>query len=81
MKHFTITIGREFGCNAREIGRQTAAALGVKFYDKELVTLAAKEGGVEKLTFFAPRTSRHNGQFSDRVWIWNFRNVLFSKSG
>ena len=40
MKHFTITIGREFGCNAREIGRQTAAALGVKFYDKELVTLA-----------------------------------------
>lgn len=55
MKHFTITIGREFGCNAREIGRQTAAVLGVKFYDKELVTLAAKEGGVEKMTFFAPK--------------------------
>ncbi len=55
MKHFTITIGREFGCNAREIGRQTASALGVKFYDKELVSLTIKEGGVEKLKFFTPK--------------------------
>jgi len=46
MKHFVITIGREFGCNAREIGRQLAAKLNVKFFDKELVDLAAKEAGV-----------------------------------
>lgn len=46
MKRITITIGREFGCNAREIGRQVAAKLGVKFYDKELVDMAAKLAGV-----------------------------------
>ncbi len=51
MRHFVITIGREFGCNAREIGRQVAAELGVKFYDKELVDLAAAKAGVDKVTF------------------------------
>lgn len=46
MKHFVITIGREFGCNAREIGRQLAAKLNVKFYDRELVDMAAQVAGV-----------------------------------
>lgn len=48
MKRFVITIGREFGCNAREIGRQVAAKLGVKFYDKELVDLAAERARVSE---------------------------------
>lgn len=48
MKKFVITIGREFGCNAREIGRQVAAGLGVHFYDKELVDLAARRSGVNE---------------------------------
>ena len=51
MKHFVITIGREFGCNAREIGRQLAAKLNVKFYDKELVDLAAQKAGVSEDVF------------------------------
>lgn len=51
MKKFVITIGREFGCNAREIGRQVAARLGVKFYDKELVDLAAQKAGVNGEVF------------------------------
>lgn len=46
MKRYVITIGREFGCNAREIGRQVASRLGIKFYDKELVDLAAQKAGV-----------------------------------
>ena len=46
MKKFVITIGREFGCNAREIGRQLAARLGIPFYDKELVDRAARLAGV-----------------------------------
>ncbi len=61
MKHFVITIGREFGCNAREIGRQLASRLGVKFYDKELVDLASEKLGLESTEaakgFFHPRAS------------------------
>jgi cytidylate kinase len=46
MKKYIITISREFGCNAREIGRTLASRLGVPFYDKDLVDLAAEKAGV-----------------------------------
>jgi CMP/dCMP kinase len=46
MKKIVITLGREFGCNAREIGRQLAAKLGVTFYDHELVNRAALRAGI-----------------------------------
>ena len=38
-----ITIGRQFGSEGREIGERLAANLGIPFYDKELLTRAAKE--------------------------------------
>lgn len=41
MKKFVITIGREFGCNAGEVGRRLAAKLGVSFYNRELASEAA----------------------------------------
>ncbi len=44
---YVITISREFGCNAREIARNLASALGVPFYDKDLVDLAAEKAGVD----------------------------------
>jgi len=47
MKRYVITISREFGCNAREIGRQLASSLGVKFYDRELVDLTAQKIGID----------------------------------
>ena len=43
---YVVTIGREFGCGAREIGRLVADALGIPYYDKELLTEAAKSSGV-----------------------------------
>lgn len=46
MKNFNITISREFGCNAREITRQLAAALKVNMYDKDLVDMAAAKAGI-----------------------------------
>lgn len=45
-QHFVITIGREYGSGGREIGRLVAEKLNVKCYDKELLTLAAKESGI-----------------------------------
>lgn len=45
MDRFVITIGREFGSGGRKIGMTLADKLGVKCYDKELLTMAAKESG------------------------------------
>ena len=36
MANKIITIGRQFGSNGREIGRELATKLGIPFYDKEL---------------------------------------------
>ena len=47
MKHnLVITIGRESGSAGRHIGQLLANDLGVKCYDKELLTLAAKHSGL-----------------------------------
>ena len=40
-----ITIGRQFGSAGREIGEKVAEYFGVKCYDKELLSRAAKESG------------------------------------
>jgi hypothetical protein len=40
-----ITIGRQFGSAGREIGERLAEEFGIPFYDKELLTRAAKESG------------------------------------
>ncbi len=57
MSHRVITIGREFGSGGREIGIELAQALGIPFYDKELITLAAKNGGLNE-TFLAANEER-----------------------
>ena len=41
-----ITIGRQFGSGGRQIARKLAERLGIKYYDKELITVAAKESGI-----------------------------------
>ncbi|MCH5257117.1 MAG: cytidylate kinase-like family protein [Lachnospiraceae bacterium] len=40
-----ITIGRQFGSAGHEIGEKLANHFGIKYYDKELLTRAAKESG------------------------------------
>ena len=40
-----ITIGRQFGSAGREIGEKVAAHFGIKCYDKELLSRAAKDSG------------------------------------
>ena len=41
-----ITIGRQFGSGGREIGKLIAEKLGINFYDKELISIAAKQSGL-----------------------------------
>ena len=40
-----VTIGRQFGSGGREIGEKVAEYFGIKCYDKELLSRAAKESG------------------------------------
>ena len=46
-----ITISREFGSGGRTIGKMVAEKLGIAFYDKELITLAAEESGFAEHLF------------------------------
>ncbi|WP_099465421.1 MULTISPECIES: cytidylate kinase-like family protein [Parabacteroides] len=41
-----LTIGRQFGSGGREIGQKLAKSLGIAYYDKELLSVAAKESGL-----------------------------------
>ncbi len=41
-----ITIGRQFGSGGREVGQKLAKALGIGYYDKELMAVAARESGL-----------------------------------
>ena len=41
-----ITIGREYGSGGHEIGKRLASMLNVPFYDREIITLAAKNSGI-----------------------------------
>ena len=45
MKKTVITISREYGSGGRIIGKKLAEALGISFYDGELLSLVAKESG------------------------------------
>ncbi len=46
MSNYVITIGREFESLGRDIGLKLSEVLGIKCYDKELLSRAAKESGL-----------------------------------
>ena len=46
-----ITIGRQFGSGGRDIGVKIAKDLEIKYYDKELLTRAAKDSGLAEEIF------------------------------
>lgn len=50
-KKTIITISRQFGSGGREVGKKLAEALGIPFYDKELIEMAAKESGIDEELF------------------------------
>lgn len=50
-KKTIITISRQFGSGGREVGKKLAETLGIPFYDKELIEMAAKESGIDEELF------------------------------
>ena len=47
-RQLIITIGRSFGSGGREIGERLAKALGIGFYDRNLIDMAAKKSGLDR---------------------------------
>jgi len=67
-----ISIGRQYGCGGREIGMAIAKALEFDYYDKELLTLAAKESG------FNPELFENADEKPHHNFFFNWIDGLFS---
>ncbi|MFI3285378.1 MAG: cytidylate kinase-like family protein [Rikenellaceae bacterium] len=50
-KNFIINLGRELGSGGRDIGKKVAKELGIAFYDKSLIKLAAQQSGISDEIF------------------------------
>lgn len=75
-----ITIGREYGSGGRQIGQALAKRLGISYYDKEIITLAAQKSGLSDefiannelrvrsglMQNLAASASYHNGFFAQQ---------------
>lgn len=72
-KHIVITISREYGSGGRFVGRLVAEKLGLPFYDKELISLSAKESGLSeeyvKMTDEKKKSASYINNNDDRLFI------------
>ena len=51
MKHIIINVGRQLGSGGHDIGRMLALDFQAKYYDREILNLAAKESGLSEKIF------------------------------
>ena len=51
MSFLVVTVGREYGSGGHEIGKKLAEKMEIAFYDKEILTRAAKESGISRDVF------------------------------
>lgn len=73
-KHI-ITVARQFGSGGRDIAQSLANELGIKFYDKELISEAAKESGMSPEVFKNIDEKATNSLlYSLSMGLYNFGN-------
>ncbi len=74
---YVITIGRQFGTGGRAIAEKLAKKLSVSFYDKELISLAAKESGINPEIFKSvDETAANSLLYSLSMGLYNFNGPL-----
>ncbi len=74
-----VTITRQYGSGGHDIGKALAKALGIGFYDKELISLAAKESGIAPEVFEkADEKPANSLLYSLSVGLYNYGNGLSS---
>lgn len=79
-----ITINRQYGSGGREIGQKLAERLGINFYDKELISIAARDSGFTEALFENADERPSNsllysivtGNYNPRAWFFGSTDVL-----
>lgn len=59
-KPVVITISRQYGSGGREIAKRLSEELGIRFYDKELIELAAESGEIDRAFFESYERDKSN---------------------
>lgn len=74
-----ITITRQYGSGGHDIGKALAKKLDIPFYDKELISLAAKESGISPEVFENVDEKATNSLlYSLSVGLYNYGNGFSS---
>lgn len=75
MAYSVITISREFGTGARLIGKELAAALGYKYYDRAIIQMAAEKSGL------SPEFIERNEEKTTNSFLYNLSTSAYITSG
>ena len=51
MKPYIITIARQYGSGGKTVGKMLADRLGIPFYNREIITMASEDSGVNAMLF------------------------------
>ena len=51
MKPYVITIARQYGSGGKTVGKMLADKLGIPFYNREIITMASEDSGVNAMLF------------------------------
>lgn len=65
-EHTIITISRQHGSGGRELGQKVAKQLGIPFYDREIIELAAKNSDID-IRFFENSETKDTGNLLYRL--------------
>lgn len=77
-KNLIVTIGRQYGSGGREVGEKLAQKLGVAYYDKKLVFLAAQKSGFSVEAF----AKQNEGVAHGFGWLFSYAtNAVTSARG
>ena len=73
-----ITIGREYGSGGREIGELVAQRLGIAFYDKKIIALAAEKSGLSHVFIELNEQRERGGVFARMAHSAVYTHGVFS---
>ena len=51
MKPYIITIARQYGSGGKTVGKMLAERLSIPFYNREIITMASEDSGVNAMLF------------------------------
>ena len=77
--HIIINVGRQLGSGGHDIGRMLALDFGAKYYDKELLNLAAKESGLSE--HFFEKNDEHKSFFRSFLHLPNGMTANYDRQG